>query len=278
MHYAVSIFPTDYSIPMAELGPAVEERGFESLWVSEHSHIPLSRESRWPGGDELPKMYYDTLDPFVALTAAAVTTRTLKLGTGICLVTQRDPIHTAKEVSSLEQISGGRVLFGVGAGWNLEEMRDHGTDPASRFELMAERVEAIRTIWTQSKPEFHGKHVDFDPMMTWPKPVQKPHPPIHLGGGPGAARQAIAYGDGWMPIAGRNPDMEENIAGFRRRAQEAGRDASAMELSIFGMPNDADLVSRYRDLGVDRLMFLLPPDPAETLLPLLDALAEHANA
>ncbi len=222
-------------------------------------------------------MYYDTLDPFIALTAAAVTTKTLKLGTGICLVAQRDPIHTAKEVSSLEQISGGRVLFGVGAGWNLEEMRDHGTDPASRFELMQERVEAIRTIWTKSKPEYHGKHVDFDPMMSWPKPVQQPHPPIHLGGGPGAARHAIAYGDGWMPIAGRGAGFEESIAGFRKRVKEAGRDASAVELSIFGMPRDAELGARYRDLGVDRLIFLLPPEPADKLLSILDALAEPAR-
>jgi len=278
MRCGLTMFLTDYSIPVTDLARAIEARGFESLWVAEHSHIPTSRKSPWPGGSELPKMYYDTLDPFVALTAAAVTTRTLKLGTGICLVTQRDPIHTAKEVSSLEQISGGRVLFGVGAGWNLEEMRDHGTDPERRFALMEERVEAMRSIWTQTKPEYHGEHVNFDPMMTWPKPVQKPHPPIHLGGGPGAARQAIAYGDGWMPVAGRGAGLELSIASFRKRAAQAGRDAEAMQLSIFGMPNDPGLVSRYRDLGVDRLMFALPPEPAESLLPILDELAKHQGA
>jgi len=276
MKHAVTIFPTDYSMPMAELGPAVEERGFESLWVSEHSHIPLSRETPWPGGAELPKMYYDTLDPFVALTAAAVTTTKLLLGTGICLLTQRDPIHTAKEVSSVDQISGGRFLFGVGAGWNVEEMRDHGTDAATRFDLMEERVEAIRTIWTQTKPEYHGKHVDFPPMMTWPKPVQKPHPPIHVGGGyPGAARRAIAYGDGWMPIVGRGDQFEQGIGDFRDAAKRAGRDADALELSLFGAPDDVDALSGYRDLGVDRAIFMLPPVGADEMFATLDTLARH---
>ena len=274
MHFGITIFPTDYSMPMAQLGPAVEERGFESLWVSEHSHIPLSRESPWPGGDELPKMYYDTLDPFVALTAAAVNTTTLKLGTGICLVVQRDPIHTAKEVASLDCVSSGRFLFGVGAGWNLEEMRDHGTDPATRFALLRERVDAMRNIWTETRPEYHGEHVDFPPMMSWPKPVQKPHPPIYFGGGPGAARRAIAQGDGWMPILGRDPGLDDQLADFRRRAAEAGR---AMELGLFGMPPDPDVIARYRDLGVDRALFLVPPEPADALLPRLDGLAKLAG-
>src|SRR5574339_693584 len=204
MHFGLTIFPTDYAIHPAELGRAAEERGFESLWVAEHSHIPCSRKTPWPGGAELPKMYYDVVDPFVALSMAAAATTKLKVGTGICLVIQRDPIQTAKQVASLDQISGGRFLFGIGAGWNAEEMADHGTVFTSRFKLMRERVEAMKAIWTQSKPEYHGEFVSFPPMMTWPKPVQKPHPPVIVGGAyPYGARRAIAYGDGWVPHARR---------------------------------------------------------------------------
>ena len=182
MKFGVAIFPTDYSISMTELAPAAEQLGFESLWVAEHSHIPTSRLSAWPGGSELPKQYFHTLDPFVALTAAALASRTLRVATGICLVVQRDPIHTAKQVASLDHISNGRFLFGVGAGWNREEMADHGTDFDTRFRLMRERVEAMKAIWTQDEAEYHGELVNFDPMWCWPKPVQKPHPPVLLGG------------------------------------------------------------------------------------------------
>ncbi|MBT7759163.1 MAG: TIGR03619 family F420-dependent LLM class oxidoreductase, partial [Rhodospirillaceae bacterium] len=174
MEYGVSIFPTDYSISPAELAVATEERGFESLWFPEHSHIPLSRTSPWPGGGDLPKQYYDCMDPLVALATAAAVTKKIRLCTGICLIIQRDPIQLAKEVATLDQLSGGRVVLGVGAGWNAEEMADHGTAFDSRFRLMAERVAAIKTIWTESKPEFSGEFVNFEPMMTWPKPVQKP--------------------------------------------------------------------------------------------------------
>src|ERR671923_2387513 len=204
MDHGAAIFFTDYSIGPAELGRALEARGFESLWAPEHSHIPLSRRSPFPQGGELPKKYYDVMDPFVTLAAAAAVTRRLKVATGICLVVQRDPIQTAKAVATLDQTSGGRFLFGIGAGWNAEEMADHGTDFTSRFRLMQERVEAMKAIWTTSKPEYHGQLVDFPPMMTWPKPVQKPHPPVIVGGAfPQAARRAVRYGNGWVPIAGR---------------------------------------------------------------------------
>src|SRR5437762_6060344 len=178
MQIGAAMFFTDYSMGPAELGRALEERGFESVWAPEHSHIPLSRQSAFPSGGELPKKYYDVMDPFVTLTAAAAATRTLKVGTGICLVVQRDPIQTAKSVASIDQVSGGRFLFGVGAGWNADEMADHGTAFKTRISLMRERIEAMRAIWTQSKAEYHGKFVDFGPMMTWPKPVQRPHPPV----------------------------------------------------------------------------------------------------
>ena len=190
MDFGAAIFFTDYSMGPVELGRALEERGFESLWAPEHSHIPLSRRSPFPQGGDLPKKYYDVMDPFVTLSAAAAATTRLRVGTGICLVVQRDPIQTAKEVATLDQVSGGRFLFGIGAGWNAEEMADHGTEFGSRFKVMQERVEAMRAIWTKSKPEYSGEHVRFPPMMTWPKPAQKPHPPVIVGGAYPTARGA----------------------------------------------------------------------------------------
>lgn len=271
------IFMTDYSIQPAALAVALEDRGFESVWVPEHSHIPLSRHSPWPGGDELPKMYYDTYDPFVTLSVMAGATRTLKLGTGICLVVQRDPIHLAKQTASLDQVSGGRFLFGIGGGWNAEEIADHGTAFKTRFSLMRERVEAIKTIWTESKPEYHGKYVDFPQMMAWPKPVQKPHPPIHVGGGfPHGAKRAIEYGDGWMPIGGRL-DVLEVVPRFRQMAAEAGRDPDQIELSVFGPRTEEDALKSYADVGVKRVIFDLPSAPADKVLPMLDEYAKLAG-
>jgi probable F420-dependent oxidoreductase len=272
------MFPTDSSIAPGDLGAEAEARGFESIWFPEHSHIPVSRRSPWPGGPELPKMYYDVLEPFVALAAAAERTKTLKLATGICLVVQRDPIHTAKAVATLDRVSGGRVLFGIGAGWNAEEMANHGTtDFARRFELMRERVEAMKKIWTEKQAEYHGKLVDFDPIFAWPKPVQRPHPPIHVGGGwPGGARRAIRYGDGWMPIAGRDP-IGERLADFRKMARDAGRDPATLEVSVFGHGPDADGAKRQRDAGLSRVVFGLPPEPRDKVLPLLDRYAEIAR-
>jgi len=277
MQFGAAIFFTDYSMGPAELGRALEERGFESLWAPEHSHIPLSRTSPFPPGGEVPKMYYDVMDPFVTLAAAAAATSKLKVGTGICLVIQRDPIQTAKEVASLDQISGGRFLFGVGGGWNAEEMADHGTAFKTRFSLMQERIEAMKAIWTKSKPEYHGKFVDFPPMMTWPKPVQKPHPPVIVGGAfPYAARRAIAYGDGWLPHA-RRPAYGEVLGllpEFRKMATEAGRDPDTIPITVFGVSQDLDLIRRYRDAGVARISFNLPAAKADEVLPLLDRCAE----
>jgi probable F420-dependent oxidoreductase len=256
----------------ADLARAAEERGFESLWVAEHSHIPASRKTPFPGGGELPKPYYDTLDPFVALAAAATATRRLKLGTGVCLVVQRDPIHTAKEVASLDQVSQGRFLFGVGAGWNQEEMANHGTtDFGRRGTLLRERIEAMQAIWTREQAEYHGTFVDFDPIFAWPKPVQEPHPPIHVGGGwPVAARRAVQLGNGWMPVA--------DAAGALRRmpelaelARAAGRDPASIEVSIYYCPTDRALLERMRDGGLARAIFGVPSEPAEKVLPLLDA-------
>ena len=275
MKIGLAIFPTDYSITPVDLAVAMEERGFESLWVSEHSHIPTSRKSPWPGGAELPKMYYDVMDPFVALSAAAAVTTNLKLATGICLVVQRDPIQTAKEVASLDQVSGGRFLFGIGAGWNAEEMANHGTAQFDRrFKLMRERVEAMKRIWTEKEAGYHGEFVDFDPVFAWPKPVQTPHPPVHVGGSfPGAARRAIRYGDGWAPIEARGGAVAEQIAAFREMAREAGRDPASLEVSVFGAAPDKDKLGPVVEAGAERAILFLPPQGRDEILPLLDRYA-----
>ncbi len=278
MHHGVMMFVTDYSMGPSELAVAAEERGFESLWLPEHSHIPASRRSPWPGGPELPKMYYDTMDPFVALGAAAAVTDTIKLATGICLVVQRDPIQTAKEVATLDQISGGRFLFGVGAGWNAEEMENHGTDFATRFELMRERVLAMKAIWTEDEAEYHGRYVDFDPMMAWPKPARKPHPPVLVGGGfPHGARRAIDFGEGWMPIGGRDLDIAELVPRFRQMAAEADREPDELPVTAYGAKADADTVARLGDAGVDRGVYGLPSAKADEVLPILDRHAALAG-
>jgi len=271
MDHGAAIFFTDYSIGPAPLARALEERGFESLWAPEHSHIPLSRRSPFPQGGDLPKKYYDVMDPFVTLAAAAAATTRLRVATGICLVVQRDPIQTAKSVATLDQVSGGRFLFGIGAGWNAEEMEDHGTDFKSRFEVMRERVEAMKAIWTKSKPEYAGRFVNFPPMMTWPKPVQKPHPPVLLGGhGPRALRRVVDYCDGWLPISVRAGDLGAGIAELRRLAREKGRAPETISVTIYGAPMDADALRQMADLGVERAIFPLPSGEADVILPLLD--------
>src|SRR6202453_3101397 len=249
----VSMFFTDYSMAPGALGIALEKRGFESVWAPEHSHIPLSRKSPFPSGGELPKRYYDAMDPFVTLTAAAAATKTLRVGTGVCLVAQRDPIQTAKLVASIDQVSGGRFLFGIGNGWNQDEMENHGTVFESRHKLARENVEAMKAIWTQTKPEYHGEFVNFGPMMAWPKPVQKPHPPIIVGGAfPYAARRAIRYGNGWIPHKSRPQygDVGDFLPQFRQMAAEAGRGPEDLPVTIWGPTEDADQLRRYRDMGV----------------------------
>jgi probable F420-dependent oxidoreductase len=266
--FGVAIFPTDYAIAMTELAPAAEQLGFESLWVAEHSHIPAGRESPWPGGAELPKQYWHTMDPFVALTAAALASKTINVATGICLVVQRDPIHTAKQVASVDHISNGRFLFGVGAGWNREEMADHGTDFGTRFKLMRERIQAMKAIWTQDEAEYNGELVDFGPMWCWPKPVQKPHPPVLLGGsGPTVLKRAVAYADGWMPNRG---DDLGRIAELQELAEAAGRG----RLTVTTYPKaDASEIKRHADAGVDRCIYYVPSDGRDQALARLEELA-----
>ena len=277
MEFGASIFFTDYSISPPELAVALEERGFDALWAAEHSHIPTSRRTPAPGGGELAKRYYDVMDPFVTLTAAAAVTKRLKVGTGVCLVIQRDTIQTAKLVASIDQVSGGRFLFGIGGGWNAEEIENHGTEFATRFKKMREQTEAMKEIWTKEKAEYHVEIVDFTAMMTWPKPVQKPHPPVIVGGAfPWAARRAIRYGDGWIPIAGgsRYGDPLEYLPRFRQMAEEAGRDPRSVPVTLGGAPEDPDLLKRYCDLGVVRVNFPVPPAKVDEILPILDRLAK----
>lgn len=271
MKIGLAMFCTDYAIPPAELAVALEERGFESLWLPEHSHIPLSRESEWPQGGELPKKYYDVMDPFVVLGAAAAVTTRLKIATGICLVPQRDVIQTAKQVATVDQISDGRFLFGIGAGWNRDEMENHGVTFKTRHKAMREKIEAMRRIWTESKPEYHGEMVDFGPMMAWPKPIQKT-PPVYVGGEfPYGARRALAYGDGWLPHAKRpNYTLLEKMPEFREMEKAAGR---SIPISAFGAEHDPDQWNAYADAGVERIILSIDSDPAEVVLPKLDAWA-----
>ena len=276
--YGASMFFTDYAMHPTELGPALERRGFDSVWAPEHSHIPLSRLTPFPGGGDLPKKYYDAMDPFVALTAAAAATRTLRIGTGICLVAQRDPIQTAKLVASIDQVSAGRFLFGIGNGWNRDEMENHGTAFTTRHKRARENVEAIQRIWTQDIAEYHGELVDFGPMRAWPKPIQTPHPPIYVGGAfPYSARRAIRYADGWLPQAARYGSyrqIADMIPEFHRMAEAAGRDPRSIAITVWHGRRDADLMKRYDDLGVERVVFALESEPAATLLPKIDAIAE----
>jgi len=277
MDFGAAMFFTDYSMGPGEFAQALESRGFESVWAPEHSHIPSARTTPFPQGGPLPQKYYDAMDPFVTLSAAATATKTLRLGTGVCLVAQRDPIQTAKLVASLDQVSAGRFLFGIGGGWNAEEMADHGTAFRARFKLMRERVEAMRAIWTEEEPEYHGELVDFPKMRTWPKPVQKPHPPVIIGGAfPHAARRAVRYGDGWVPHAARPhyPDVTEFLPQFRQMAAEAGRRPDAVPVTVFGVSDDLDRLKRYRERGIARVVVSLSSAKAEEILPILDRWAD----
>ena len=273
MKIGAVMFFTSYSMQPAALGRALEERGFESLWVPEHSHIPSSRKSEYPAGGPLIRPYYDIMDPFLALNTAAAVTTNLKIGTGVCLINQRDPIHLAKTVSTIDQLSAGRFLFGVGNGWNQDEMENHGTDFKSRHKLSRERVEAMKAIWSSEEPEYHGEFVNFDKMKQWPKPVQTPHPPVIVGGAfPFAARRAIRYGNGWIPRADR---LEKDGVGvliekFRQMAMEGGRDPAELPITIFRVPEDVAKLRYCAEIGVDRVVFSLPAEPADKILPILD--------
>ena len=275
MKTGVIIFPTEYTISMTELAPALEERGFDTLLVPEHTHIPTSRRTPWPGGKPLPKEYSHSLDPFVALSFAAAATKTLTIGTGICLIPQREPLATAKAVASLDLLSGGRMMFGMGAGWNVDEMENHGTAPETRFKLLEERVRAMKALWTEEEAAFHGDFVDFDPVWSYPKPVQSPHPPLYLGGESiHTMRRVVAFCDGWLPRGRGGFDMAAGIAQLREVADAAGRDWSTIGVSVFGAKPDAEVFAGYAEAGVDGALIVVPSEPRDDVLRRLDGYAD----
>jgi probable F420-dependent oxidoreductase len=272
--YGVVMFPTEYAIAPDELAQALEERGFESVWFPEHTHIPASRRTPWPGGPNLPRDYWSSYDPFVALTAAATATRRLRLGTGICLVVERDPIVTAKAVATVDRLSGGRFLFGIGGGWNAEEMENHGTTFKIRWRLLRERVLAMKEIWTKHEAEFHGEFVNFDKIWADPKPLQKPHPPIVVGGdGATTFDRVVEFGDGWMPINRPNKNPIGRIPELRHRLEKAGRDPKSVPVSLFFAPPERPALDALAAAGVERAIFGLPSEPRDAALLRLDAYA-----
>ncbi|MFI0734772.1 LLM class F420-dependent oxidoreductase [Streptomyces sp. NPDC021225] len=270
MKFGISTFVTDQGVSPAALGRALDERAFDSLFIAEHTHIPVERRSPYPGGGELPEIYYRTLDPFIVLSTAAAVTERLLLGTGVALVAQRDPIVTAKEVASLDLVSGGRAVFGVGVGWNREEMENHGTDPTTRGRLVNERLRAMRELWTTEKAEFHGEFVNFDPVYLWPKPVRRPYPPIYVGGGESAFPRIAALGDAWLA----NSVPPEQLGPQIERLREvAGRD---VPVTVYGVPDTPEVIDGYARVGVERVLFFLTTAPEPETLRDLDTMAQVA--
>jgi len=271
MHVGVFYFPTDYGIDIRELAVAAEERGFDSLLLPEHTHIPKSRRTSFPGGGDLPKAYSHSHDPFVALSFAAAVTKKILLGTGICLIPQRDPIVTAKSVASLDLLSNGRFIFGIGGGWNVDEMENHGARYETRFKLMRERILAMKALWTQEDAAFHGEMVNFDPVWLYPKPAQRPHPPILLGGSSDhTVKRVVEFCDGWLPIARPGFKPKEAVAQLRQAASAAGRDFSTLSISVFGAPPDEAVLAEYREVGIDRAILAIPDLTRDEILRVLD--------
>ncbi len=271
MKIGIYIFATDYTIRIDELAREAEQRGFESLFIPEHTHIPASRRSPWPGGPELPREYWHTLDPFVALGYAAAATSTIRLGTGICLLTERDPIVNAKEAATLDLLSGGRFELAIGAGWNAEEMENHGTAFATRFRVMSERARAMKVIWAEEEPEFHGEFVDFDPIWSWPKPVQTPNPPILVGGETDyTVRRVVEWADGWFPRGRGGFDPAEGMARLKRIADEAGRSMDTINVSLFGVEPSREALDRAAEAGVTRAILGLPSNDRDDVMRRLD--------
>jgi probable F420-dependent oxidoreductase len=279
MKYGVAIFPTDYAIRPDDLARATEERGFDSIFFPEHTHIPASRRTPFPRGGELPREYSHTIDPFVAMTMAAAATKKLKLATGICLVIERDPILLAKEVASVDLASNGRVIFGIGGGWNAEEMENHGTAFKSRWKVLRERTEAMKELWTKEEASYQGEFVKLDRIWCWPKPVQRPYPPILLGShGPLGLKRVVRYCDGWLPNAGRGGDLVGQIGELHRCAEENGRDPKTISITAFAAPPERNVIDRYEAAGVERSVFFLPPADANTVMPILDQYAKLIGA
>jgi probable F420-dependent oxidoreductase len=279
MDVGVFYFPSDYGIDTGKLARTLEERGFESLFLPEHTHIPVSRNTPYPGGGELPKCYIHSHDPFVALAFAAAATKKLKVGTGVCLVPQRDPIVTAKTIASLDAMSGGRFVFGIGAGWNQDELENHGTVYDTRYKVMRERVLAMTALWTQEQASFHGEFVNFDPTWMWPKPEQKPHPPILLGGNTDhTLRRVVSFCDGWIPLGRRGFDAPKEIERLHRAAEGAKRDPKSLSITVFGAPPDKAVLDAWREAGIERALLQIPDETPDEILRLVDKLAPLTRA
>lgn len=275
----VYYFPTDYGIDIAELARALEERGYDALFVCEHTHIPVSRKSPFPGGGELPKKYKHTHDPFVALSFAAAATRKLKLGTGIALIPQRDPIVTAKSVASLDQLSNGRFIFAIGGGWNVDEMENHGARYETRFKLLRERVLAMKALWTEEEARFHGEFVKFDPAWMYPKPKQRPHPSILIGGESDyTIKRVVEFADGWFPRPRKGWEPKSAVARLHGAAVAAGRDPSTLSITVFAAPPDRDKLAPYREAGIHRVLFEVPDASRDDILRVLDRNAPLVTA
>ncbi|HEY1841793.1 MAG TPA: LLM class F420-dependent oxidoreductase [Mycobacterium sp.] len=273
MRFGVFTFLNDTAIGPVDLGVALETRGFGSLFVTEHSHIPVNTKTPYPMGGPIPPQYYRTLDPFVSLTAVAVATDSLLLGTGISLLAQRDPIQLAKEVASLDLVSRGRFEFGVGVGWLREEIANHGVDPRVRGRVVDERLRAMIEIWTQDEAEFHGEFVDFDPIYSWPKPVTKPHPPLYFGGGPANFSRITELGAGWLSLSASADALSGDLAKLR---DIAGSDVPVISSHVGKVT--AEVLAGYRDLGIEHVTVELPTQPRDETLRHLDALrAEYAK-
>lgn len=274
MRIGAFYFPVDYGINIVELATELEARGFGSLYLPEHTHIPTSRHTPFPGGGELPKRYSHTHDPFVALSFAAAATKKLILGTGICLIPERDPIVTAKAVASLDQLSGGRFVFGIGGGWNVEEMENHGAQYKTRFKLMRERVLAMKAIWTEEQAAYHGDMVGFDSVWSWPKPAQKPHPPILLGGETDyTLRRVVEYCDGWFPRPQRGWDIRHERDRLKKMADQHSRDFAELFISVFRAPADTAALSDYREAGIQEAVLEIPDRGRDEILKVLDGYA-----
>jgi probable F420-dependent oxidoreductase len=272
-------FPTDYGINIAELAKALEDRGFDSLFVPEHTHIPTSRKTPFPAGGELPKRYSHTHDPFVGLAFAAAATKKLTIGTGICLVPQHEPIVTAKAIASLDALSGGRFVFGIGAGWNVDEMENHGATYKTRFAIMREHVLAMKEIWLKEEASFHGKYVNFDPIWSWPKPARKAGPPVILGGETDYTLQRVVeYCDGWFPRPRQGFTGAGAVERLKKMAESKGRNPRDLTITVFGAPPDAATLAEYEKARIEYALLAIPDLTRDEILKHLDKIAPLARA
>jgi len=282
IHYGLAFFPTDTTLQPIDFGLAAEAAGFESIWFAEHSHIPTSRRTPWggrPDAPPLPEHYWRTHDSLIALAAIAARTSTIRLGTGITLLAQRDPIWTAKEIASLDVISAGRVTFGIGYGWNIEEMESHGVVTSRRRALVREKILAMQQIWAEDEPSFSGEFVEFEPMWSWPKPIQRPHPPILIGGAPTPVtfRHVVEYADGWMPLYGRYRIVDQ-IAELSRLAVDAGREPASLDVTVYMAPPRAEVVEELHQAGVARVVFGVASRSPDEVLAQISDLSELTAA